>query len=251
MGAELPTPYVNTYFRILSTKRVIEIARVIGKEEDIPRLGGEIAACSRAIDTFYRNDFVRDDCYCANVRGANAFALDIGLGSDITKQKFVDYYNDLGCYDTGIFATEIVTRMLFELGRADVAYKLLTATEPRGFGKWWKDGSTTLREYFGTKCRSYSHPMFGAVVATFFEYILGIKQRVGTAAYTDVVINPVKLDALTFARGHITTPQGKIFVGFTGEGGARTYTVEIPEGIKAVFIKDGEEIALTAGKNII
>ena len=251
MGAELPTPYVNTYFRILSTKRVIEIARVIGKEEDIPRLEEEIAACARAIDTFYRNNFVRDDCYCANVRGANAFALDIGLGSDITRDKLVDYYDDLGCYDTGIFATEIVTRVLFKVGRGDVAYKLLTATEPRGFGKWWKDGSTTLREYFGTKCRSYSHPMFGAVVADFFEYILGIRQREGTAAYSDVVIDPVKLDALTFAKGHITTPKGRIAVSFTTDGGARTYTIEIPEGIKAVLVKDGEEIVLTAGKNVI
>ena len=251
MGAELPTPFVNTYFRILSTKRVIEIARVIGKKEDIPRLEREIADCSMAIDTFYRNNFVRDDCYCANVRGANAFALDIGLGSEITKQKLAEYYDSLGCYDTGIFATEIVTRMLFEIGRGDVAYKLLTATEPRGFGKWWKDGSTTLREYFGTKCRSYSHPMFGAVVATFFEHILGIKQREGSAAYTDVIINPVKLDALTFAKGHITTPGGKISVAFTTEGGKRTYTVEIPEGIKAHFVKDGEEMALSAGVNSI
>lgn len=251
MGAELPTPFVNTYFRILSTKRVIEIARVIGRDEDVPRLEAEIADCSRAIDKFYRNNFLRDDCYCANVRGANAYAIDIGLGSDITKQKFVEYYEELGCYDTGIFATEIVTRTLFELGRADVAYKLLTATEPRGYGKWWKNGSTTLREYFGTRCRSYSHPMFGAVVATFFEYILGIKQRVGSAAYTDVVINPVKLDALSYAKGHVTTPCGKISVAFTSDGTARTYTVSIPEGIKAVFIKDGEEILLTAGENII
>ena len=141
--------------------------------------------------------------------------------------------------------------MLFELGRGDVAYTLLTATEPRGFGKWWAEGSTTLREYFGPVCRSYSHPMFGAAVATYFEYILGIKQRKGTAAYTDVVINPVKIDALTYAKGHITVPSGKIAVGFTAENGVRTYTVEIPEGIKAVFVKDGEQIALSAGKNII
>lgn len=251
MGSELPAPYVNTYFRILATKRVIEIAKVIGKEEDIPRLEAEIDACTLAIETFYRNNFVRDDCYCANVRGANAFAIAIGLGSDITKQKLIDYYDALGCYDTGIFATEIVTRVLFELGRADVAYKLLTATEPRGFGKWWKEGSTTLREYFGTKCRSYSHPMFGAVVATFFEYILGIKQREGSAAYTDVIINPVKFDELSFAKGHITTPSGRISVSFEVVDGERVYTVEIPDGIKAVFVKDGVKIALTAGKNVI
>ena len=53
---ELPAPFVNTYFRIYSTMRVIEIARIIGKQDDIPRLESEIAKCKAAINKFYYND---------------------------------------------------------------------------------------------------------------------------------------------------------------------------------------------------
>ena len=234
----IPAPFVNTYFRIYTTERVIQIARIIGREEDIPALERDIARCKRAIDLFYRNDFIRDDCYCANVQGANAFALNIGMGSDITKEKFIGYYDRLGYYDTGIFGTEIVTRQLFDLGRGDVAFRLLTAAEPHGFGKWQKLGNT-LREYFSDTCRSFSHPMFGAVVALFYEYILGIRQPDGKAGYREVDINPVRIPQLTEAEGHITTPNGKIAVGYTENDGKRTYTVHIPEGVLAHVKIDG------------
>lgn len=249
--SHLPTPFVNTCFRVICTRLVIEISKIIGREENIPRLESEIERCKRAINLFYFNSFSRDDCYCANAQGASAFALDIGLGTEITRRKLIEHYEKLGYYDTGIFGTELVTRKLFDLGRGDIAYTLLTASEPHGFGKWYNMGSTTLREYFGPVCRSFSHPMFGAVVATYFEYILGIKQREGTAGYTDVIISPAIIDGLGSASGHITVPRGKIAVSYKTENGRRKYTVEIPDGIHAVFAQDGVSVPLSAGKNVI
>ncbi len=247
----IPAPFVNTYFRVYTTRIVIEIARVIGRDADIPQLEADMEKCKKAIDLFYCNSFVRDYCYCANVQGANAFALNIGLGSDVTKDRFIKYYDRLGHYDTGIFGTEIVTRQLFELGRADVAYKLLISSEPQGFGKWREIGSTTLREYFGEVCRSFSHPMFGAVVALFYEYILGIRQPEGKAGYNEVTISPVNIEKLHTVSGHMTVPKGKISVSYKTEGGQRIYTVQIPDGIRATFEQGGVSKLLTAGENII
>ena len=229
----LPTPFVNTYFRIKTTLEVIEIARIIGREEDIPALEADVAKCKKAVNTLYFNSFERDDTFLANTQGAAAYGLGIGLGTDVTKEKFIKYYDDLGHYDTGIFATELVTRRLFELGRADVAFKLLTADEPHGFGRWMKLGNT-LREYWGKKCRSYSHPMFGAVIALFYEYILGIRQPEGKAGYREVVISPVKIDGLNRVDGIMSVPAGKIGVHyFRCEDGSFHYTVKIPEGVTA------------------
>ena len=247
----LPTPFVNTYFRVWTTEMVIEIARLIGREEDIPKMQADIAKCKKAINTVYFNSFERDDCFCANAQGAHAFALGIGLGTKNTKDKFINYYDELGYYDTGIFATELVTRRLFELGRADVAFKLLTAEEPHGFGRWRKIGSTTLREYWGDVCRSYSHPMFGAVVATFFEYILGIKQAAGSVGYREVEISPEYIAALDMAKGHIKTPLGRIAVEYTTEGSERTYKITVPDGMAATFTRPGIERVLTPGENVI
>ena len=248
----LPTPFVNTYFRVWTTEKVIEIAKIIGKEEDIPALEADIAKCKRAINTVYFNSFSRDDTFLANAQGAAAFAIGIGLGNETTREKLINYYDKLGYFDTGIFGTELVTRRLFELGRADVAFKLLTAEEPHGFGRWRKIGSTTLREYWGEECRSYSHPMFGAVVATFFEYILGIRQAEGSVGYNSITVSPEYIAALDSARGHIKTPLGTVAVEYTTEAGERTYKITVPEGMTAAFAPRGREAKpLFPGENII
>lgn len=236
---KLPEPFVNTYFRILSTMRVIKIARIIGREEDIPRLTADIEKCKAAINGSYLDsDGVS---YCGGILGANAFALNIGLGTEKTEKALVEYYSALGYLDTGIFGTELVIRELFRLGAADVAYKLLVASEPYGYGRWYKIGSTTLREYFGEPSRSHSHPMFGSVVSSMYEYILGIGQDVDSAGYERIRISPVNVDGLDFLSGHITTPRGKISVSYRTESGKRFYTVEIPKGSHAEILIHGTE----------
>lgn len=247
-GFTMPEPFVNTYFYVYSMQILVKIARIIGKEEDIPALEERMATRRKAIDLFYRNAFYKDYTYCANVQGASAFALGIGLGNEHTKSNFIKFYRDLGHYDTGIFGTEIVTRRLFELGEADLAYQLLTAEEPCGFGRWMNIGSTTLREYWGETCRSFSHPMFGAVIALFYEYILGIRQHDDSTCFERVTISPADIAALNRACGHITTPRGKLSVSYTTDVGVRSYTVEIPEGTTAdIEIPGIDHVTVTAG----
>ena len=165
-------------------------------------------------------------------QGANAFALDIGLGNEKTKQNFIDYYDKLGYYDTGIFGTDIVTRKLFEYGRADVAVKLLTASEPHGFGKWQKDGATTLWEYWFDS-RSHDHPMFGAVATYLFEYLLGIKQTKDSYGFDRITISPAYVDSIDHIKGHITTDKGVISVAYEKVNGKAALYLSLPDGIHA------------------
>lgn len=235
----LPTPFVNTYFHVVALTRLIEIARAIGKEGDIPAFEEKIKELKKAINRFYFNDFNRDDCYCANAQGANGFAIDIDLGTENTREKFIKHYDELGYYDTGIFGTEIVTRKLFDLGRGDVAFKLLTASEPHGFGRWRDIGATTIHEYWGQISRSYNHPMFGAVTACLYEYILGIRHDGDDAGYKRVVISPASIPGLSSAEGYITTPNGRLGVSYTTDGTKKTYTFVIPADTQARIVIDG------------
>ena len=128
--------------------------------------------CKRVIQAAYFNAF--DDNFIMNVQGANAFGVDLGLGSEKTYEKMVQYYKKLGNYDTGIFATDIVTRLLFERGDGELAFNLLVNNGDQGFEHWRRNGATTFHEYWDSnRSRSHNHPMFGAVVAYFFEYLLG------------------------------------------------------------------------------
>ena len=247
--SNLPAPYVNTYFYIWAMERTIEIARAIGKEEDIPALEAKVASRKEMMVKVYGNMFLRDSTFCGNVQGANAYALNIGLKAGKTAEKLINYYDRLGYYDTGIFSTELVTRKLFELGAADVAFKLLTASEPWGFGKWAKEGATTFREYWGAS-RSHSHPMFGGVIACFFEYILGIRQDKDSVGYEKVIIAPAAIKGLSRASGHISTPKGQICVSYEKREGKMLCKADIPAGVEAVAaLSDGSTVSLSCGTN--
>ena len=227
---ELPAPFVNNYFYVKALEKTVEIAKHIGKDEDIPMLLDRMQERKRAISVAYFNPW--DGNFLGMRQGANAFALDIGLGDERTKKNFINYYDKLGYYDTGIFGTDIVTRKLFEYGRADVAVKLLTANDPHGFGKWQKDGATTLWEYWFDS-RSHSHPMFGAVATYLFEYILGIKQEKDSYGFDRITVSPSYVDSLDRVKGHITTDKGVISVSYEKINGKVTLYVSLPDGIHA------------------
>ena len=227
---ELPAPFVNNYFYVKALEKTIEIAKHIGKDEDVPMLEKRMAERKNAILVAYYNPW--DSNFLGMRQGANAFALDIGLGNERTKQNFINYYDNLGYYDTGIFGTDIVTRKLFEYGRADVAVKLLTASEPHGFGKWQKDGATTLWEYWFDS-RSHDHPMFGAVATYLFEYLLGIKQTKDSYGFDRITISPAYVDSLDYVKGHITTVKGVISVAYEKVNGKAALYLSLPDGIHA------------------
>ena len=240
----LPAPFVNNYFYISAMQKVIEIAKHIGKTDDVPMLEERIDIRKKAILTAYFNKW--DGNFIGNLQGANAFALDIGLGDERTKENFIKYYEELGHYDTGIFGTDIVTRLLFSYGRADVAFRLLVANEPFGFGKWKDLGATSFWECW-YDARSYSHPMFGSVVAYLFEYILGIKQADDFQGFKKLRISPAAIDALSNVCGHITTPRGKVAVSYKKEDGKMRLGVEIPDGTEAEIVLPSGESKVLSG----
>jgi alpha-L-rhamnosidase len=246
----VPAPYVNTYFMVKSLLTLAKIAKVIGKQDDISIFEEKAEVRKRAIKAAYFNTF--DNNFIMNAQGANAYAIDIGLGTERTYANLVSYYDALGHYDTGIFGTDILTRVLFRHGNADLAVKLLTSDGDQGFEHWRKSGATTLLEYWDVeKSRSHNHPMFGAVVSTFFDDLLGIRQVEGTAGYTALVIEPQATDKFGRMSGSITTARGKIAVAYRRSESSMDFEITIPENTDASLKFGGRIYELTAGKNVI
>lgn len=244
----LPPPLVNTYFAIKSLRQLCEIAHIIGKDEDIAdyeRMAHEHKTAFRAA---YFSTY--DHNFLLNVQGANAFGIDVGLGDDLTYEKMKDYYTRLGYFDTGIFGTDILTRTLFAHGDGELAVKLLTSGEGFGFERWRKMGATTFLEYWDPdKCRSYNHPMFGAIVAYFFEHLLGIRQTAGTAGFTSLEIEPQATAHFSHMSGSITSPQGKIAVAYKKDDTHIRFDITVPNGTKAILRYAGKEYPLAPSDN--
>lgn len=244
----LPAPMVNTYFMVKSLIQMCEIANIIGKEEDIPEYEEKIKYRKGAITAAYFNAF--DDNFIMNVQGANSFAVDLGLGNENTYKNMVSYYNKLGYYDTGIFATDILTRLLFQKGDNDLAVDLLIHNGEQGYEHWRRNGATTFHEYWNSaRSRSHSHPMFGAPVAYLFEYLLGIKQTKNTAGYSSLIIEPQAISRFGRMSGSITTPQGIVEVKYERNSGNISFEITIPDNTNAIFRYKNKEYALSRGKN--
>lgn len=244
----LPAPFVNNYFYIRSLLRTIEIAKLTGREADIPMLEARVEARRAAVKAAYFNTW--DSNFIGGLQGANAFALDMGVGDETTLKNMVKYYTADGCYDTGIFGTEIVTRVLFERGEGELAARLMTARTGNSYAGMRDAGATTLWEYWpaGNHIRSLNHPMFGAVAGCLFDWLLGIQ---GTPGYTTLRIAPVLPSCLQHARGKRVLPTGEVRVAWQKKDGTAEFTVTVPEGVPAVLVFNGTEYPLTAGENRI
>ena len=244
----IPAPYVNTYFMVKSLEKMCEIAAVINKTEDIDEYKEKINLRKNAIRAAYFNAF--DDNFVMNVQGGNVFGYDIGLGNENTYKNIVRYYEKTGCFDTGIFATDILIRLLFENGDGDLAVKLLTNDGAQGFEHWRKNGATTFHEYWDSnRSRSHNHPMFGAPVAYFFEYLLGIKQKTDTAGFRSLIIEPQVVSEFNKMSGSMTIPNGKVSVQYEKNEGIVIFKIFIPASTEAVLRYNGQEITLTEGEN--
>ncbi len=244
----IPAPMVNTYFMIKSLNQISEIAKIIGKDEDCDLYLEKASRRKEAMQAAYFNAF--DGNFIMNIQGANSYAVDLGLGNDKTYLNMVEYYKKLGHLDTGIFATDILTRVLFEHGDANLAVDLITNNGEHGFEHWRLNGATTFHEYWdSSRSRSHNHHMFGAPVAYFFEYLLGIRQTENSAGFTSVVIEPTATSKFSFMSGSIETPRGKILVDYKKRSSAFEIKIVIPKDTKAVFKYDGKTVPLNEGEN--
>ena len=97
-----------------------------------------------------------------------------------------------------------------------------------------RHGATTLWESWPGN-GSHNHPMFGGCVRQLFEGFLGIRQKKGTAGYTDVEIVPRIPGKLTGAKGSIRTVQGEISVAWERKEGKIALQVTVPDGVSAVL----------------
>ena len=199
-GIPIPPPFVNTYFYLRSLRQVMEIAPLAGAEDDLP----ELKATEEAVAEAFVQRFFDESTgsFCGGVCGADAFALDLGLGDARTEQNLVERYRERGTFDTGIFGTPLVVRVLFERGFANDAYRLLTNRGEVSFRRMMESGATTLwEEWFNEN--SSNHPMFGAVVEDLFKYVLGIRQPEDSVGFASVLVEPAPVTDLDWAEGSV------------------------------------------------
>ncbi len=242
----IPETYVNTVLFIRQMKMLTELSCAIGKPELTSHLSDLIEKSSKMVDIAYYSPMTH--CYCGDVQGANCLALDAGLGDAKTLQMTVDKYRDRERFDTGIVATDVLPRILFESGNAQLAFDLMTARKSPSFGYMMEQGATTLWEDWLPE-RSLNHPMFGALTRYLFTYLLGITQQADSVGFEKIRIAPCLVNGMDKASGYITTVKGRISVAYEKSGDTVYFTVTLPENTTAEFTCGEYKSTLVGGEN--
>lgn len=225
----IPEPFINTYFYVKSMEQIRYISEVLDKPFPFEK---RLEMVKQAlIDHYYDPD---ENSFCGSIQGADVFALDLGLGNQELLEKVAQKYSEAECFDTGIFGTDVLIKVLFENGYAQTAFDLLTSEKYPSFGHIKNQGATTLWEYWDGR-KSHNHPMFGACTKYLFYGLLGIKQKPNSTGFKDVIIAPVLVKGLEKVSGAITAAAGKIAVGYGIEDGRVEFTLEIGSDIRAEF----------------
>jgi len=166
------------------------------------------------------------------------------------ERKFQEDDGKLTC---GFLGVRFLLPTLCEIGRSDIAYRLITNREYPGWGYSVVNGATTIWEHWDsythengirTGMNSFNHYSFGSCTEWMYGYCLGIRpdpsdpgfRKVRFEAYPDVT------GKLTWAEGHYDTDYGKVSVRWDWDGETVTYRAEVPETIESDFAFPGMEI---------
>lgn len=236
---QIPIPFVNNYFYIRSLNEILSLSEQMElTENDIECLRHKKEELISAIIDAYYNDSTGD--FAENVQGANAFAVDLGIGDERALKNLIGKYEELGMFDTGIFGTDILTRVLLENGRGDLAFRLLTSSGKYSFDNIRRQGATSLWEYWTGK-RSHSHPMFGACAAYLTEFFCGIRIKAGKLHS----IEPVYPGVDCFFSCKTEIGEHKVEFSVQYKNGNAEFAIDIPYDI--IFIFGRQKLNLKKG----
>ena len=244
---QVPESLVNSCLYVGFLKKAAEIARIIGKSEDIPGLIEKAEKVSAAVNAAYYS--FQQRAYCGDINGASSLALAAGIAGEDVAEKVIAKYKALGQFDTGIIATEALIGFLFSAGESQLAVDLLANDKEVSFSHMRKSGATTLWENWNGQS-SRNHPMFGAVTKYLFKEILGIKQPDDSAGYKKIIIAPAFVKSINYAKGHITTEQGVIAVEYRKAGKSVTVNIKSESPAEVTFVCAGYTETFTGEKEI-
>ncbi len=204
----LPIEFVATYYLIKGIDIYENVCKALG--EDVEKILTQTARESKkAFINAYFDESNGD--FFGGKQGANAFALDIGLGDARTMENLCEKYASRACLDTGIYGTKILMDVLSKNDKAEIVYKLLSSTQYPSFGWWKEQGATSLWEDWSGNFftldeqvrSSQNHSMFSASQKYLFESLLGIKYEDG-----EFTVTPKRIAGLKQVSGTLRIGKG-------------------------------------------
>jgi len=185
----------------------------------------------------------------SDTQSAYVIAYSFGLISlEETKGNLIRKFecDDDGKLTTGFLGIRFLLPTLCDIGRSDIAYRLITSTEYPGWGYSVVNGATTIWERWNSYTKedgimkgmnSFNHYSLGSCTEWMYEYCLGIRPDIAKPGLKKVTFAPCFdwSGKITSAGGHYDSDLGRISVRWQMDDGVVTYTVAVPRQIEPEF----------------
>ena len=254
MAQLTPLSLTATSFYYYDAWIIAQIARLLGKDDDAKTFQ-ELADTIR--DAFNK-EFYKPETgqYSTGSQCANAIPLVMDMVEPANRAKVLEnIVKDVRTRGNALTAGDIGYRYLLtalaEGGRSDVIFDMNNQSEKPGYGMQLKRGATSLTEAWDAgRGSSQNHFMLGHIMEWFYHDISGIGSDPNGPGYKKIIIKPVIVGDLTWARGSYYSVHGKISSEWKRADNVLTMLVTIPPNTTATVYVPGAVVQADGAKQL-
>lgn len=244
-----------------------QMASLTGRAADAAKYRGE----AERTKAYWNETFVeketgrtkRADGSLCDVQGSYSIGLSCGVFAPEYEEKAFAHLarvtEEAGCtVQAGFFGTGPINPMLSKGGYPDLARKTMLQTACPSWLYPVTQGATTIWERWDSFTRekgfggnnsmnSFNHYSLGSVLSWLYENVLGIRRDEEKPGFKHFTLKP-EMGDLSFAKGGIETPHGRIESAWEETPEGYRYTCTVPENTTATLILNGESKELGSGR---
>ena len=251
LSTETPAPLLWTGYYYNDAWIVARAAKILGRKDDAASYGRLAGAIRNGLNQKWLN--AAASRYASGSQTANAFALALDIVPEanrdgVLRSLTTDIVNKRrGHLHTGNIGTTAVVDALPGLGRADVLYRVATATDYPGWGYMISKGAATIWEAWGGVQEGFvaqnsgeeSMIMWASIQEFFYNDLAGIDgpdyygTRPFAPGYREIRIRPRVVGDLSGASASIRTVRGNVATEWKRKGDSLGLKATVPVNARA------------------
>ena len=247
---------IATAFWIYSGEIYIKALALCGRDntEEIAKRDAVLAA--------FREKYMKDGRILPEyaTQTACVLAAHFRISDNIaeTAKQLNELVTECGHLKTGFVGTPYLLHALSDNGYTKTAYDLLLREDYPSWLFSVKMGATTVWEHWdsqredgsmwSTSMNSFNHYAYGSVADWLYGDAAGIQIDESRPGFAHIIFAPRTDDRLDYVKAAIETRHGLVKSEWKKENNAYIYTVTVPQGCTAEFVRGESRTALEAGE---
>lgn len=252
IGSNTPKTLISAAYFGYTTRMMAEMATALDRKDD----AATYYKLLEDIRTHFQKTFVKPD---GTIQGDSqtgyCLALHFDLLTDTQRKQAAEHLVErIKAKDyhlsVGFVGVSILLPTLTEIGRSDLAYRLIQNTTYPSWGYSVEQGATTIWERWNSYTKkdgfgdagmnSFNHYAYGACCEWMFRSMLGIETD--GAGFRKIVMKPEPGEGITWARGHYDCIGGRISSSWKMDSDTFQWDVTVPANTTATLYVPAEAI---------